>query len=264
MPAFQSLKVTNPLIDTDKLKRHVAHSCRRAEEAEHSHFEIEFLQPGSLPEMLRLQSIIAANLPCPEIFMLHDDPYLREILRHERSVIGVTAKEELIAFSMIRIPGLSADNLGRDINLQEEDMSKVAHLQAAAVHPAYRGNGLQRNLTLAHLSVIEEMGYEHVCCTVSPKNPVSLRNYLSCGLVIEGLRPKMQGWWRFILHKNVRQANSTDPEGAVDPNESGVQREESRIVISDIDGQLDLLERGFKGFKIASHPEGVEVFYAKI
>ena len=67
--------------------------------------------------------------------------YLREILRHERSVIGVTTEEGLIAFSMIRIPGLAHDNLGRDINLPEEELCKVAHLQAAAVHPAYRGNG---------------------------------------------------------------------------------------------------------------------------
>jgi ribosomal protein S18 acetylase RimI-like enzyme len=248
--------------------RHKAHSCRTAEEEGQSCFEIKFLQAGSLPELLRLQNVIAANLPCPEIFMLHDDFYMREILRHERSVMGVTTEEGLIAFSLIRIPGLANDNLGRDINLPEEELCKVAHLQAAAVHPAYRGNGLQRKLTFAHLDVIEEMGYEHVCCTVSPKNPISLSNYLSCGLAIEGLCPKMQGWWRFILHKNIRPANSIDQEVAVvmnmSMNGSGIHREESRIRISDIEGQLDLLRRGFKGYKIASHPEGVYVFYVKI
>jgi ribosomal protein S18 acetylase RimI-like enzyme len=244
------------LIETGKIQRHEAHSYRTAEEAEHTCFEIKFLHPGFLPDLVSLQNIVAASLPCPEIFMLHDDLYLREILRHERSAIGVIAKEELIAFSIIRIPGLSHENLGRDINLPEEELNKVAHLQAAAVHPAYRGNGLQRKLTSAHLGVIEDMGYEHVCCTVSPKNPVSLSNYLSSGLMIEGLRPKMQGWWRFILHKNIRRANSI-------MDESRIQREESRIRISDIDGQLDLLRRGFKGFKIDSHPLGVNVFYAK-
>lgn len=226
-------------------------------------FEMKFLNADSLADLLELQNVIAANLPCPEIFMLHDDLYLREIMRHERSVIGVTTEEGLIAFSMIRIPGLAHDNLGRDINLPEEKLSKVAHLQAAAVHPAYRGNGLQRKLTFAHLGVIEEMGYEHVCCTVSPKNPVSLRNYLSCGLAIEGLRPKMHGWWRFILHKNIRRDNCTDLEGAVDMNVSGKQKEESRIRISDIEGQLDLLRRGSKGYKISSLSDGVNVFYAK-
>jgi GNAT superfamily N-acetyltransferase len=251
------------LIDTGKLQMHKAHPCRTVEEAEHSCFEIKFLQADSLPELLQLQNVIAANLPCPEIFMLHDDLYLREIMRHERSVIGVTTQEELIAFSFIRVPGLANDNLGRDINLPEEELCKVAHLQAAAVHPAYRGNGLQRKLTFAHLDVIEDMGYEHACCTVSPKNPVSLANYLSCGLVIEGLRPKMQGWWRFILHRNIQRENCPDLGGAVDMNESGFQREERRIRISDIEGQLDLLRRGSKGYKISSLSDGVNVYYAK-
>jgi GNAT superfamily N-acetyltransferase len=228
---------------------------------------MKFLNSASLADLLELQEVIAANLPCPEIFMLHDDLYLREIMRQERSVIGVTNEEGLIAFSMIRIPGLAHDNLGRDINLPEEELCKVAHLQAAAVHPAYRGNGLQRKLTFAHLDVIEELGYEHACCTVSPKNPVSLANYLSCGLVIEGLRPKMQGWWRFILHKNIRRAHITNPEVAVDMNwsinGSEKQREDSRIRISDLEGQLDLLRRGSKGYKISSLSDGVNVFYAK-
>jgi hypothetical protein len=248
-----------------KVRRRLIHDieCLLSEDTVTLAFEMKFLNSGSMADLLELQNVIAVNLPCPEVFMLHDDLYLREIMRHERSVIGVTTEEGLIAFSMIRVPGLAHDNLGRDINLPEEELCRVAHLQAAAVHPAYRGNGLQRKLTFAHLGVIEEMGYEHVCCTVSPKNPVSLRNYLSCGLVIEGLRPKMQGWWRFILHKKIRRANCTDLEGEVNLNESGVNREESRIKISDIDGQLDLLRRSFKGHKIASHPDGVNVFYVR-
>lgn len=217
--------------------------------------DMKFLKAGSLPDLMSLQSIIAANLPCPEIFMLHEEKFFQEILRLERSVIGVTAEEELIAFSIIRIPGLADDSLGKDLNMREEELIKVAHLQAAAVHPAYRGNGLQRKLTSAHLRVIEDMGYEHVCCTVSPKNPVSLANYLSCGLMIEGLRPKMQGWWRFILHKNILHPNFADMERPVDINEIKIQ-------ISDIEGQLDLVKRGFKGFKITFLPDGAEVFYA--
>ena len=217
-------------------------------------FEMKFLHTDSLPDLVRLQNVIAANLPCPEIFMQHDDRYFQEILQLERSVIGMINDKELIAYSMIHFPGISDDNLGRDISLPEEELTKNAHLQAVAVYPAYRGNGLQLKLTYAHLRVIEEMGYEHVCCTVSPKNPVSLANILSFGMMIEGLRPKMQGWWRYILHKNILRANLID---------MGVRRKEIRINISDIEGQLDLVKRGFKGFKIAYLPEGAEVFYAK-
>ncbi|MDD4162936.1 MAG: hypothetical protein PHW87_10725 [Methanothrix sp.] len=221
---------------------------------------MKFLDAGFLAELLELQSVIAANLPCPEIFMLHDEVYLRDVFSRDHSAIGVRVGEMLIAFSIIRIPGLAHDNLGRDINLPEEELGKVAHLQAAAVHPAYRGHGLQRKLTFAHLDVIEELGYEHACCTVSPKNPVSLANYLSCGLVIEGLRPKMKGWWRFILHKNIRQANQL-----VNRDKTGTEIEQKRIAISDIAGHMDLLSKGFKGFRISPQCEGkqAQVFYAK-
>lgn len=244
--------MTFPFIEAGMVKRHEADSSRMAEAAEHLRFEMKFLQTGSLLDLMSLQNVVAANLPCPEIFFLHDEKYLREIFRHERSVIGVTTQEGLIAFSIIRIPGLVDDNLGNDLNLPEVELTKVAHLQAAAVHPAYRGNGLQRKMVAAHLHVIEELGYEHVCCTVSPKNPISLANYLSFGLLIEALRPKMQGWWRYILHKNIFHQDFIDLEG-----------KEIKIQISDIEGQLDLLKRGFKGFKVSFNPKVAEIIYAK-
>lgn len=263
--------MTIPLIETGMVKRHESASFRKAEEAKLLRFEMIFLQASSLPDLMNLQSVVAANLPCPEIFVLHDEIYFQEIFRHERSVIGVTTDEGLVAYSIIRIPVLAEDNLGRDINLPEEMLIKVAHLQAMAVHPAYRGNGLQRKLTSAHLRVIKDLGCEHACCTVSPKNPISIANYLSCGLVIEGLRPKLHGWWRYILHKNILHPSFIDTEASEDMDESrGLEwsavfgnQNQIKIHISDIEGQLYLLKRGFKGFKIAFNSDGVEIFYAK-
>ena len=49
-------------------------------------------------------------------------------------------------------------NLGMDINLPPEDLIKVAHIQAMAVHPDHRGNGLQRRLARAHLALEEDSG----------------------------------------------------------------------------------------------------------
>lgn len=245
-------------------------------------FEIKFLDYGCMAEILKLQDLVAANLPCKEIFILHEEEYFRQVLSLDRSALGVFAGGQLIAFSIIRFPGLTSENLGRDINLHEKDLGGVAHLQAAAVHPAHRGHGLQRKLTLAHLDVIEELGYDHACCTVSPKNPISLGNYLSCGLLIEGLCPKKHGWWRFILHKKIERKGGPNLQNASDiqkganmqeqvnmtnkwkMKESCAQRMESWTSVSDIQGQLDLIKRGFKGFKITARPEGVQVFYGRI
>jgi hypothetical protein len=224
--------------------------------------KMAFLKGDSLPDLLKLQGIIAENLPCPEIFMLHDEEYFLETLHRERSVIGISTPEGLVAYSIIRIPGFSPDgtdgNLGRDINLPREDLETVAHLQAIAVHPACRGFGLQRRLAGAHLRVIEELGYKHVCCTVSPKNPVSLANMLSRGLMIENLRPKFDGWCRYILHKDLLQTNAPAERGLE------VSLEECCIPISDLSGQANLLKRGFKGLKVMFSDQGAEIIYGKI
>jgi GNAT superfamily N-acetyltransferase len=209
---------------------------------------------------MSLEAIVAECLPSAEIFLRHDEEFFQDILRQRVPAIGIFAGEHLVAYSIIRIPGHSSKygNLGRDINLPEEDLGKVAHLQAIAVHPAYRGNGLQRLLIHRHLSVAEVQGYKHICCTVSPKNPISLANMLSSGLLIEGLAPKFHDWPRFILHRDPSKEESIAeirPIGII---------EERIISISDLKEQLNLLQMGFKGFDISSQSGGYFISYGRV
>lgn len=209
--------------------------------------EMRFLDESALQDILNLQEQIAGGLPSPEIFRLHDADYFRSLFKSERYVIGVIVDGSLIAYSLIYIPGKKGENLGRDVGLPEDELGRVAHLQAAVVHPAYRGNGLQKRMGTAHLRVIEEMGFEHVLCTVSPKNPFSLRNVLSNGFVIRGLKPKFEGAWRYIMYKNLLHSISSC--------------ETVRIKGSDIESQVDLLGRGYLGFNIKLLSEDFEVCY---
>lgn len=213
-------------------------------------FHMEFLDEKALPEIVKLQELIARSLPDPKIFHLQGEADLREIFRLERAVIGVLADEGLAAYSIVRIPGEAEDNLGRDLDLPSEEQGNVAHLQAIAVHPAYRGNGLQRRMAAAHLGVIGELGCRHVCCTVSPLNPFSLNNLFGFGFLVKGLKPKFEGWWRFILHRAI-------------PLQKVGGSEEIKIDGSDIAGQVDLLSRGFVGFRMAFVPGGFDVFYRR-
>jgi ribosomal protein S18 acetylase RimI-like enzyme len=220
--------------------------------------EMKYLCKDSLRDLARLQSQIAENLPEPEIFRLHDEVDFKDIFQGDHSVIGVTTAVGLIAYSIIRIPGLAEDNLGRDLNLTEREQMKVAHLQATVVHPHFRGNGLQRKMARAHLEEIAEMGYEHVLCTVSPKNPVSLSNILSCGFVIKGLIPKFGGWWRYILYKGTQGPSCTSTGSGNLPGD------EVRVRCLDTKGQIDLLVKGFVGVRLAIGSKNPEVIYQKI
>ena len=220
-------------------------------------YEMKFLNKDSLHELVSLQNLIGENLPEPEIFRLHNKKDFKNIFQSEHSVIGVATADGLVAYSIIRIPGLAEDNLGRDIKLAKEEHTKVAHLQATAVHPLFRGNGLQQKLARAHLDELEKMGYNHVCCTVSPRNPISLANIMSCGFVIKGLIPKFEGWWRYIMYKDI-----LCPSGAGAGANSSLE-DEIKISCSDIEGQIDLLKRGFEGFRMAPLSRSPEVFYRK-
>lgn len=211
-------------------------------------YEMRFLDKSDLYDIIILQNLIAQSLQSQEIFRLHDEDYFRSLLESKRSVIGVIADEELIAYSLIYIPGEGKENLGRDVGLPEKELKLVAHLQAAAVHPAYRGKGLQRRMGAAHLKVIEEMGFEHVLCTVSPKNPISLRNVLANGFMIRGLKPKFEGAWRYIMYKNILHPVNLHGEPV-------------SIKGSNLEGQQDLLSRGYMGFDIRMLPEDFDVYY---
>lgn len=209
---------------------------------------MRFLDESALQDILNLQELIALGLPSPEIFRLHDEDYFRSLFKSERSVIGVIVDGSLIAYSLIYIPGKEGENLGRDVGLPEKELERVAHLQAAVVHPACRGNGLQKRMGAAHLGVIEEMGFEHVLCTVSPKNPFSLRNVFFNGFVIRGLKPKFEGAWRYIMYKNLLHPASFHCETV-------------SIRGSDIEGQVDLLSRGYLGFDIRLLSADFEICY---
>ena len=177
------------------------------------------------------------------------------------STIGIYVGDDLIAYSILRIPWFSGRamsyNLGLDINLLPEDLIKVAHIQAIAVHPDHRGNGLQKKLAGAHLAMAGDLGYHHILCTVSPRNSKSLANMLSCGFRIEALRPKFQGWLRFILHKDLKKAHLSSARDA------DGRTEKIAISITDLEGQQILLERGFKGFMIETQSETINVLYEK-
>lgn len=217
---------------------------------EHVGYEMRFVDGTALKDVVNLQQTVAMNLPDPEIFRPHPVEDFGAFFRMEGSVIGVFTEEGLIAYSIIHLPGEGEENLGKDIAIPAEEQKSLAHLQATVVHPIYRGNSLQRRMAGAHLKVIKDLGSEHVCCTISPKNPASLRSILSCGFVVKGLKIKFGWMLRYIMYKNILRPLAIGPE-------------EVWMRSSEIQRQMDLLKGGFLGFKMARLSEGYEICYGR-
>jgi ribosomal protein S18 acetylase RimI-like enzyme len=217
-------------------------------------FEMIFLDDSHCQKVAELQDTIVRGLPDQEIFRARPIEDFGYLFDSARSAIGVMTEDGLAAYSLIYTPEKNRsrdgcwENLGRDIDLPEKELESVGHLQAIAVHPAYRGNALQRRMVGHHLNVLREMGVCHALCTVSLKNPVSLGNFLSCGLVIKGLKRKFRGWWRYIMYKNVLSPINPGPG-------------EVWIHGSDIEGQINLIDKGFMGCRMKMLHDGFDVAY---
>jgi ribosomal protein S18 acetylase RimI-like enzyme len=218
-------------------------------------YEMIFLDNSQCQKIAELQETIFQALPDREIFNTHPIEYFGCLFDTGRSAVGVLTEDGLVAYSLIYIPekGVSQDgseNLGRDISLPEKELWMVAHLQAAVVHPVYRGNSLQRRMAGHHIDVLRNMGFCHVLCTISPKNPVSLGNALSRGFAIKGLKRKFEGWWRYIMYKNILCPITSGPD-------------EVWIHGSDIEGQINLIDKGFMGCRMKMLQGGFEIAYCR-
>ncbi len=233
------------MIESGYIKRNKA-SCLHAD----LRYEMRFMNEDNLDEMMDLQEIVNHHLDDKEIFRTHSADYFQEHLQVEKSAIGVFCQDGLIAYNILFFPGDGKDNFGIDINLPKEDLPNVVHLATIAVHPNFRGNSLQSKMQNAHLRMIANLGYNHVCCMVSPKNRPSLQNIFSLGLIIKALKIKFQWRLRYIMHKNLLNTCSIGPDVV-------------RVDSKDIPGQINLLDQGFHGFHLSRLSDRFEIHYAK-
>lgn len=217
---------------------------------ENMSYEMRFLDRSHLPDIVKLQETVIRNLGDKEIFRTQPLEFFLEHFNMENSIIGVLTDDGLIAYNVLYFPGDRMDNFGIDIGLDREERNQVVHLATVAVHPAYRGNSLQKLIQGIHLDVAMRLGYEHACCMVSPKNAVSLQNIFSQGLNIKALKIKFDNRLRYILHRHLRSPRMDFLE-------------DFRIKSSDLDAQISLLNGGYLGFRMVETPAGFKISYGR-
>ena len=99
-------------------------------------------------------------------------------------------------------PGLASYNYGYDLDFSEEELLRVVHMDTAAVHPDYRGHGLQRRMVAMAEQHLAGKGSCILLTTVHPENRFSLSNMTGQGYVIQK-RLEKYGSERYILRKNI-------------------------------------------------------------
>ena len=174
-------------------------------------FEICLLQPQHLEEVWALQELVVETLSAPAPY--HPDPkdLLAQCLGPRGQAVGTFVDGRLVGFRSVFYPGDRPDNLGLDIQLTGPDLDRVAHLERAAVNPAYRGNRLQIRMTAHAIRLaVGNHRWRHLFSTVAPGNPASMKDKFTVGMVIVRTLRKYSGYWRHLFYQDILEPVALD------------------------------------------------------
>lgn len=164
-------------------------------------------EDADIPAVMRMMDAAVSGLPNPDWFAVDDEETVRRHVEKEGFILLAEHvcgnSKEPAAFLIVRFPGKAEDNLGTYLELSEEDMSSVAHLETAVVAEAFRGRKLQYQLFLEAQKLLEGGPYKYLMATVHPENKYSLSNMekLGCKKAVAAI--KYGGKQRLVMWKEL-------------------------------------------------------------
>jgi ribosomal protein S18 acetylase RimI-like enzyme len=214
--------------------------------------ELIRLDAGCVREILILQQEVAGGITVAGSYCALSAAELRVILEGPGLAVGVRAEGRLVAFCTALFPGLRPDNLGRDLGLPQAELGAVAHLEAAVVHPDYRGNALQKKMAgLLVAAIRDAKRWRYVTNTVAPFNIPSLKTTVALGLLIVKLKVKYNEVLRYICCRDLVEPIRI-AAGSVIRSDAG-----------DLEGQRKLLAGGYYGFDLENQADGTVILFGK-
>lgn len=146
---------------------------------------------------------VHAGMEHKEWFYLDPPEETKEKISTSQLQMWVAMNGDTMAAALsVIFPGLEAENYGYDLELPQEQLMDVVNMDTAAVHPDYRGMGLQKKLMQMAEQELLGMGRKILLCTVHPDNHHSLQNVLDQGYTIQAKRSKY-GSVRYLLRKDI-------------------------------------------------------------
>ena len=163
--------------------------------------KISCLHEENINEILLLHPMVKETLKEDDMFYFDDYDFYKYQLHKGSKILGCYIDNQLIAYGVMIFPGYDPENLGYDLNFNQDELIFVAHLDSFLVHPHYRGNKLQYRFSILMEKIALEKGYKHLCSTAAPSNIPSLNNLIDLGLEIKLEKMKYGGKQRYILYK---------------------------------------------------------------
>jgi len=167
--------------------------------------EFRLLAKGEAGLVLKLQEEVLTNESDAKLYHPLSAAEAKLMVEGQGVTMGAFVDGRLVAFYAVFFPHLACSNLGRDVDLPPEHLTRVAHFEAVCVHPHFRGNGLQKLLIRRLIHFLRATPYDLLFQTVSPFNLPSVTNCLAAGFAVCAVKQKYGQEWRYILfrHRDV-------------------------------------------------------------
>ncbi|MCK6684034.1 MAG: hypothetical protein L6R30_16655 [Thermoanaerobaculia bacterium] len=185
---------------------------RNQEDGREYPFEIAELTPDNLDAVWGVQEVVVDTLEDPALYYPDPKELLLQCLGNRGVTIGTFVGQKLVGFRSIFFPGDRSDNLGLDLGMTDPALlHKVAHLERAAVIPAYRGNRLQIRMTSHAIRRASASGrWRYLFSTVAPGNFASMKDKFAVGMVIVKLLLKYADYWRYVFYQDIKAPITVD------------------------------------------------------
>lgn len=152
---------------------------------------------------IRFLDEVRNDMPQKDWFYLDPQETVRAMMSEGTMELWLAKDgDRIVAAFDILYPGLDSCNYGYDLNLPEEELQQVIHMDSSAVHRDYRGLGLQQKMVHTAEEELSGRGRRILLCTVHPHNIYSLNNMLKQGYQVQKCVQKYNSE-RLILRKDI-------------------------------------------------------------
>lgn len=166
---------------------------------------IKVLEKTYIEQILNFQEYIYDTIERKETYEKITKEEFIDVYNRKGIIIGTIIGEKIAGIVCFLPVGDRFDNLGKDIELPEDELNKVIHLETALVDPVYRGNGLMKKMSdFFYDSYSDYLSkYKYIMGTADPNNYSSNKSFFNMGFYAITIKEKYKGKIRYILYKEI-------------------------------------------------------------
>lgn len=218
---------------------------------------LSVLGERDITALLDLERVTMSCLEDQRLYFPGNPQVFEDSLSGRGIVVGCHAGEILVGFRSVWFPGGHHSNLGLDVGLRDTgQLEAVAHLERSCVHPEFRGNRLQIQMTEMAIKLALNENYKYMLSTVAPQNYASMADKFAVGMFICKILKKYDGLDRYVFFKNMKRNIL---------NGNIVQDSYRSISGDDINGQYEALKASdVIGIRLAKSVDRTDIAFCSI